>query len=398
MALFTTEELLTVVTADDAIAELKTELDDQGFSGDFDNPLSPERIYLSTAGRILEQVSGLAAYLHSGSLNDYAEGDQLTAISTSHFGNTRRSGNATQGDIIVHFNPDLSTDAPSRSWAAGELVFKISNVNSKKFFNTGTIALAVGGNLSGTFGFLAESIGSDGNVDNDEDTIVSIEPADVAVSSSFTTSDIEWWNIEGTDVEDDSSLKRRNSLTFAQFASGSLVRDRAKKIVFDAVPTIKDVFVDDSNPNGPFTVQFFVSSDLTTSPDADVIAARNVLTGAFFDRGGNLIGVTGSIELPFDKIITLYVDSNVAIAITKNQVNSAANEWLKTISIGGMTLSTNTNVASPNGLLNKLLNLSVVKGASLNNSTLISLKSGNNYLKLVAPTGGWDSAINYVYA
>lgn len=397
MPIFSTKDLLTILTSNDIIPFLKQEFTDQGYTGDFDNPQAIERICTNIGAIVMADCSERSNFIHSMSLNTYAVSEFLTLWGKTHFGNTRFAGTKTVGDINIHLN---TLQAPARSWNAGELLVEITNGQTMGFVNTGTISLSIGSNTSGSFGFIAVTEGIDGNIINDGNTAIKFIPSDVAISSSFTSADSEWWDVEGTDSESDESLRRRNSLTFSNLGSGSMVESRVRSYIYNNVPGVKDIYVDDTNPFGPHTVRIYISSDLSTSPALDVTSSLNVITGSFL-RGTDYIDVAAAPEINFPYTITVYYNSSDILNSVKSKVTTTLNDWIRSVHLGGSTIGGVTNIVSTDGLIKNLMMLPQIKSVKLSSYSDISLAepgtaSLGRFKKLVAPVGGWETACTFI--
>lgn len=328
-----------------------------GFVGSSWQPFDPASFGVEGGSEIWAQLSKYAVYLRDMALNETAEGEALTRLSRSRFGNERNLAVETQRSIT------LSCAAGSGPYTInlGDVVLTDDLGNT--FRNVAGLAVVYPATLptSGTLTMLfeAEVAGAQANVANDTVSQFVTTLAGVTVTDDTLTR-------AGSDQESDARLRVRNSTTVAT-RSLEPIRDTIENLALEAAPTVYQVAIDDENPRGAGTFDVYLAGELTTATVDDVNDVQAALdarvmgdtSGAANTRPGYAIA---SPTLAINITGTVYYAPTQSAADVQAAVVAALQEFLKTIPLGGFDYAPGLEDVVPKNEIENAIKATAVNG------------------------------------
>jgi hypothetical protein len=263
----TLAQLRTIITRDDALADIIVDLQSLGFHSTSWQSGSGQRTMPTAMAQTYATMTNSVDALSRHAFNDTSEGDALTAFSASHYDNDRTAATATVGSIVL----TGGAVGPPHVVAVGDVV--CADATGRTFRNTTGGTVPVSGTV--TLTFQAEVTGTDGNVANATITTMQTPLAGVTCNNPDPGTG-SWITSLGTDAESDTTLRARNTAKWG-IVSVSDPADRYEYFIRTAVSGAVRVEVDDANPDGPGTLRAYIASATGVSPGADVTATQTEL-------------------------------------------------------------------------------------------------------------------------
>lgn len=196
----TLDELLTVKTTDQVLADLLLRLAAVGFPTMSWHATSvPYRLLRAFAGTYASFTELLVA-VTKGGLLQYSSGAWLTLLAYSVYGLTRNAARFTEGTLTIS---DLAGVGPV-SIEAGQLRF--ATASGKRYSNKAAFEIPL--NSSVDFAVKAEIAGASMNVAPGEIVVMLTPLPGVGTATSFNPSPT-WITIQGSDEESDPLLRQR---------------------------------------------------------------------------------------------------------------------------------------------------------------------------------------------
>lgn len=341
------------VPTDDAEDALVEELNTAGYQGTAWQPFSMGPTLVKIGAVIWNYVSTVAVALKNAPFNQTATGTALSNLSYSHYKNTREPATAATRLITL----ECEADEGPHTLDVGEVVvsdadgitFRLVEGNSVTF----PVVLASGGTQQ--LLFEAEEAGVVGNVpDGDVDTIVT-------TLAGVTITDDEL-DTEGVDEEADERLQERNATKWATRNPLELIDDHVVNLALSASPSIAQARVHSENPRGAGTFDVYISGTVQTSSQDDVDAAQELIEGQVFGND-ETVQVYAAEELELDLSGTVYYVSTVGATTARAAVESALEDYLLTIPLGGFDLEPALSQAVPREDIEEVIKTALASGA-----------------------------------
>ncbi len=324
--MITLAEILTPSTEEEALATCLEILDSLGFTATSWQSGSRQRTVVQMFARVYAAFTVTIASLASMGLNETASGDWLTLFSASHYDNTRRAAVKTQGAVVL----TASSAAPGPfTIAIGQLVFAdVSNGYTYRNTTGGTL------NASGTLSVSveAETAGANRDVAGSTITIMKTPLAGVTCNNAA-----DWITRNGSDLETDSALRERNRSKWGTLgiAPGTAYQYYAAM----GHESVRRVWVDDTNPRGPGTLDIYLAGDSGAVAGSVVTAVTAYMDGTAdgVDRTGSATDllVASAANLTVSVTGTVYLLKQYDTAATRTAINAAIEAFFKTVPIGG---------------------------------------------------------------
>jgi uncharacterized phage protein gp47/JayE len=324
----TLEQIRQPVAEDDALNLWLQLLDEQGFSATSWQPGSVALAIVTVGARLYSGLTYLVSWYSLQGFNDTAEGDGLTAFSSSVYDNQRLAPTSTAGLCEL-----ANVSGAPHIVTLTQLEAEDQNLGLKyRNITAGTIP--AGGSLVLTFE--AESPGSAYNVPNDTIAVLNTPLNGVTISNPDPGSGT-WITSEGSDIETDSRLRLRNTTkwgtrTYATPEEGII------SFALASTDNISRVAVDDNNPGGPGTTDTYIAGAFGPSSQDDVdtaqayIDARIPITSVI---GHTVIAALANVQ-PFSG--TIHILAALNNPTTQAAVEQALTDYLNGLPIGGVKL------------------------------------------------------------
>ena len=389
--MFTLSQILGGLTLAEAEAELLEFVQEQGITTTNWGPGSPELTMLKTKALIYKNLCNRIAQQAKNMLNDESEGDALTILSQNVFDNERGEALKTEGMFVITATNPLVLPV---SFAQNEL--EVTD-GTWKFSNKEPFTLSVLNNGQ-PFLFEAQAPGGPYNLPNNTTLTSLFTQINLGITNPPFENTTTWITRPGQCREEDVALRNRNKLKWAELQVGDFTVDRVKSIVFRAVPQITNLFVDDKNPRGAFTVDVYLAQSLTTSTEAQNLIVQQKFDETFFGNkaAATLVSASSATETQFNRPIKIFYNNAFNETFVKQNVFERATEWVADQSVGGRAYTSSiTGSISVLNLLNDLRGSEGVVKVSGSADDIFLLKNE----KLVPPLSGssfnWGSVITF---
>jgi uncharacterized phage protein gp47/JayE len=319
----TLTQLRTVITRDDALADLLTTAQSLGFNATSWQAGSVQRTLLTIFAQGISTYSETVDALSRLAFNSTSTGDAMTQFASSHYDNTRIGATFTEGLVEL----TGAAVGPPHVLAIGDVTVADSTGRTWKNIEAGTVPVSGSVSLS----FRADVAGVDGNVANDTITVMQTTLAGTTANNPDPGSGT-WITTLAVDAEADATLAARNTSKWGVL-SVSDPAARYEHFVRTAVPGAVRVEVDDSNPQGPGTIDVYIAAATGVSPGADVTASQTEL-----DRIRNPTATVVAIAAVAQSqafVYTAYIQSALNTATTQAAIEAALRAYVNGLDIGG---------------------------------------------------------------
>ena len=325
----TLEQLRTIVSRDDALADILVTLQSLGFNTTAWQAGSVQRTMLTGVAQVYATFTGIVDGLSRLAFNSTSEGTALTLFADSHFDNQRTGATSTSGTVVL----TGGAVGPPHVLAIGAVI--VADATGRTFINTSGGTVPIGGVCAPPLTFQAQIAGTDGNVANDTITVMQTSFAGVTCNNPDPGGG-SWITVLGTDTEADVTLRARNTAKWGVI-SVSDPADRYEYFIRTAVAGAVRVEVDDQTPDGPGTLRAYIASATGVSPAADVTA-----TQAELERIKNPTakvsapsGAFAADAQPQTFTYTAYILTASNTAATRAAIEAALSDYVNTLPISG---------------------------------------------------------------
>jgi hypothetical protein len=388
---FTRAQLLSVQTLANAVIELKTQLSGTGIQGITDwGPGTYQSDLLQLIGTFTVGVQGRIAQMTLAACEPTASGSFLDAISISHFDNYRLTGTQTVGNVVC----TLASGANTVTSNPGDMTLVFNG--QYQFTNLTSLTLAAG--QSGIFAFQAIAPGSAYNTANNVTPSALPSIAGLTFQNPASAPLTTWYTTPGVDTQSDASLHLLNETKWSTLAIGAPTSDRYVYTVISAsAGVLSDVVVDGSNPNGPGTVNVYVSSPTAVGTSTQIAAISGSVQQIDFN-GSELVQVLAPVAVQFgttvNTVMTVYYAPGTDPGALADLISTALEGWIASIPTGGDTFgggTNSTNFADINDAVALLYQIAGVRQVFIQDQSNIALSNGAGgiFQKLVVPTAGF---------
>ena len=326
------QQLLGVVTVDQARQGLINSLTGLGFNASSWQEGSFQLTMIEAFARVYANASMGVAEIAAGGYNDLAEKVWLHLFSDSHYDNQVHLAVTTQGTCTLTAAPL----AGPNTFVVDQLV--VATPSGITFRNKTGGTLVAGGTLDLTWE--AEVAGSAGNVAPGTITVMQTGIAGVTVNNPALTPSPTWITRDGADEETDQELRLRNRTKWATLgiAPGAAYEYFSRA----ASPSVKRVFVDDQNPDGPGTFDIYLAGDSGGVSSPVVDAVEDYIRGT--TDGIDRLVTTAKMRVfaATNKAITInagvYLLKAYDTPANRLLIEGAMGQYFKDLAIGGTPL------------------------------------------------------------
>lgn len=325
MALIELSALQTPQTADEMLTSLLELADSYGFNVTSWQAGSAQRTLLQIVAALLAEMTKITAEISKQGFNETASSESLTELSRQHYDNTKAAATSTVGDITL----TASSGVGPYTIAVGDVTVEHES-NGKQFQNV------TGGTLSASstleLSFQAEAPGDDYNLGNGTITKLITALAGVTVNNPADATSGTWVTTAGTDAEIDATLRTRNAVKWPTLSYAMPARGY-ESMVMEADSTITRVFVDDSNPRGPGTVDVYVAT-ASGGVGSGVLATLQAYVDARKPSTAD-VDVLTAVVLSQGVTSSIFHDGTVATATLQTNIEAAIAAYWNGLPIGG---------------------------------------------------------------
>lgn len=312
-------DLRTVPTEEQVTTSILTNLDSLGFSSTAWQSGQPNLVMVQAFARDDSSRAEAVKIISESAFNELAVGNALTEFSFSHYDNARQAAVSSQHTVRLTAAAGAGPFTP----AIGDLVAQDQNSDATfRNITDGTLGL---GPSTLDLVFDAEVAGEAGNIAPGTMTILQTPLAGVTISNTSIDK-------QGSNTETDAALRLRNKTKWA-VRSDSDPADRYANFVLTAVPSVERVEVDNSNPQGPGTVDVYIAGPTGVSVGADVTAAQTEM-----DRVRNPTAKVTVFAAPAqvqDFTYTAFIAAVNNTPATQSAIEQALRDYVNGIDIGG---------------------------------------------------------------
>lgn len=266
--------------------------------------------------------------------NSDSTGTALTHLSTENFGNTRIAALSTIGVVRL----TGGAVGPPYAVAAGAVV--VSD-GTRTFRNTGayysggvrivgSATIPAGGFVDVEFS--AEVPGAAGNVANNTITTMVTTYAGVTCNNPVFSGST-WITTNGADEESDAALQERNSAKVGTMSVLETIDDRYEYIARSVLANCR-VWVDATNPRGPFTIDVWIAAADRVATPAERTAVEAAIAASGF---GSLVATYCGVAHLIVPVGTVYYTGTLVTVQTA--VSTKLTSYLGTAPIGGFDRS-----------------------------------------------------------
>ncbi len=314
------QQLATPVTEDQALDVILVRLTELGFSGTSWQSGSPQLTICRAAALLYSKATELVQTLLYAGYNDFAEGEYLTRFSLSNYDNTRVAAVAAQYTV----RHTVAAGEGPYTVAAGALL--ASNGTYKYRSLTGaTLTSATPTDIV----YQAEIPGSAPTAA--DNTITTLITTLVGVT---ITNPLDSLVRAGADEETDASLRIRNSTKWATL-SVERPSDGYKHAVLSVLPNFR-VVVDDTNPQGPGTVDIYIASATGVAGGTDETTAQTEVDRIKSPTA--TVDVIIAASTAINVIGDVYIQTAYNTAATQLAIEEAVADYINSLDIGGVNL------------------------------------------------------------
>lgn len=330
--------LLTPVTEAEALDICLDLLTTMGFNATSWQSGSKARTLVQLTSRLYAQTTDVIAQIAAGGFNGLATGGWLTALSASHYENTRVAAITTQGEMVL----TSTATAPPHVIAIGDLQISTtatSTAATQTYRNTTGGTLNPGSTL--TLAFEAEVAGDDANIANGSTLYMWTPLVGVTVTNPAIGTTGTWITRPGVDVESDAVLTQRNADKWAQLsyaATDGAYANWAREALPGVVTRVK---VRSNNPYGAGTV------DVVCATATGGISAGQATTVLDYINGTDGVGRRPINDIPSVQSAAVHTPTvggivTVAAAYqtttTEAVIKAALDSYFNALDIGGTVI------------------------------------------------------------
>ncbi len=328
----TLEQLRTPVTQDQMLQTILDNLQAVGFNTSSWQAGSTQRDICEAMALIFSDLTESIDALSRLGFNESATGEALTEFSLSHYDNTRKLAQKTQGIV------KLTDDA-----GVGPITFNPSDVvvgneatPQQTFRNITGDTLPLNGDVTMTYE--AEVGGAAGNVANGD--IVRLITAIAGVSATNLDNapgSATWRSQEGADAEPDPTLRTRNRTRWG-LLSIAVPEDGYINLALGVVG-VERAAVDGTNPRGPGTVDVYAAGPSGPASGAEVAEVQTAI-GARRPVTADALALA-AVALNQDFIGEVFVDTNKydgPAGVLETAVKQAIDDFVNGLAIGGKVI------------------------------------------------------------
>lgn len=255
---------------------------------------SKRRLVLKAIAKSATIMLPLVGTLAEWVFGETAIGEALTQYCRSAYGEERVTAACTQGIVTL----TASSAVPPGGYSVPIRELTVSTATGITFKNM--VALTIlPSTVYSSVAIEAEVAGTSGNVATGAITTVVTTYAGVTVSNPASP----WITTQGTDEETDAALFLRCQAKWSSMGPIESVADRYEYVARTAVENLR-VAIDDSEPDGPGTVEVWIAADdgvASAQNQTDVAAA--IAAAAF----GSICTVSISAAVTINIVGTIYV-------------------------------------------------------------------------------------------
>jgi phage-related baseplate assembly protein len=319
----TLEQVRTIITRDEALDELITVLQSLGFNTTAWQTGGVRLTLLTGCAEVWAQMSTVASALSYFHFNDDATSTSLTALSSSHYDNTRVAATRTVGDV------DLIGAAvgPPHVVAIGDLVVA-DNINGYTYRNITGGVVPASGTL--TLSWQAEVAGEDRNVADSTIDILQTPLAGVTCNNPGPS----WRTTDAVDEETDAVLRLRNSTRWSTLSYATSA-GAYEQFALAADSTVARVFVYDTVASTGVLSVFIASSSGALGAGVVTTVQTAIDLQKPLTADVTVISVT---EVAQNFTAEIFVTASLNNAAKQAEIEAALDTYINGLPIGGTVL------------------------------------------------------------
>lgn len=330
--LFLLQQLLGVVTIEQARQQLINHATALGFNATSWQDGSIPKTLLFIFAEVYAALGHGITEIAKGGYLDLAEDVWLHMKADSDYDNQVHRAVATQGLVTL----TSTSFAPPYSITIDQLT--AANADGITFRNKTAGTLSSGGTLE--LLFEAEAPGSKGNIAPNTLTILKTPLAGVSINNPVQPDTTPWITRDGADAESNAELRTRSRTKWATLGIGpgmAYVHNARQ-----AHESVKRVFVDDTNPQGPGTIDLYLAGD-SGEVSATVVQAVDAYLKGVTD-GIDRVNTTAALEVfsATAKLVTIaagvYIVKQYDTPETRLKITESIGSYFKSLPIGGTPL------------------------------------------------------------
>jgi len=324
-------QLRTTMTRDECLTSILGTLETLGFAATSWQSGGVVRTLLTAVAQVYSDMTSVVDAMSRACFNVDSTGDALTALSLSHYDNTRAAATYCSGLATL----TCAAAAGPYVVAVGQLQASDST-NGYTYRNTTGGVLAAGGTLQ--LAWQAEVAGADRNVANNTLTTLNTALAGVTINNPDPGTGI-WITSYGTDAETDATLRTRNTSRWSTLSYTS-PQDAYVQFALAADSDVTRALVDDDNPGGPGTVWVYCARATATATAGDLVTVGDHIETKRPCTSD--VTVLAATELPQNFTATIYITAAYNTTATQAAIVAARDAYLSSLPIGGTVLPPGT--------------------------------------------------------
>ena len=299
--------------------------------------------WLRTAAHIYHMGLEHSQYLMQSQFVKGAQSDALTRICEGTYDNKRVDAVPTQG--YFRFILDDKRLGPYTITPKDTLIVKYIPQDTIQFTPLESFTLSVYERTKDVKVQCTTS-GTIGNISYGS-SLQCLEIPGVLITNPIYSGS-NWITQVGRDQESDNILRNRSTTKFATYNIGETISDKLINLVLNATssngtPIVSYCSIDDLNPRGAGTVNVYIANDLDLVTQTQINLIQSGVLDTNFFGNQSTVGeprikcyASDTLELDSTQILgTIGYSGN--FETVRNNVESALDEFVKTIPIGGFT-------------------------------------------------------------
>jgi phage-related baseplate assembly protein len=322
----TLEQVRSITTRAEALDELITILQSLGFNTTAWQTGSVQLTLLEGCAEVWAQMSLVAASLSYFHFNDDATDEALTALSSSHYDNTRVAATRATGLVVV----TGAAAGPPHVIAIGDMVVADSTYGYT-YRNTNGFTVPISGVATPAPIFEAEVAGTDRNVADGAITILQTPYAGVTVNNPGPN----WRTIDAVDEETDATLRLRNSSRWSTLSYATSA-DAYESMALAADSTVTRVYTDDTAASLG-TVDVYLA-DNNGGVAAGVVTTVQTYIDLWKPITANVTVATAVEYAAQAFTATIYITASLNNSATWAAIEAARDSYINTLPIGGTVI------------------------------------------------------------